>query len=218
MKLFHLPYSHHSSKVRIVLLEKRLNAELIDVSGKSKSDYTGTYNPKGLVPYLVDGKLETGESCVILEYLDEVYPVPAMVPQHAIDRAHSRWMIRFHDAELAPVLSSLFGEINSDNSDAERIATLKAEMTAALEAIEERITPAPFWLGENFGVVDATYAMSLWYSHWLCEQLESPMSEDEFPKILDWLKALSQRKSFAIVVDDCLQALGLGGEAESDAA
>ncbi|MBX2836115.1 MAG: glutathione S-transferase family protein [Gammaproteobacteria bacterium] len=218
MKLYHLPYSHHSSKIHITILEKRLNAEFVDVSGLDKSEYSDKFNPQGQVPFLIDGELSMGESSVILEYLDEMYPMPAMVPQHAIDRAESRWMILFHNSDLAPVLSSLFLEIGKINPDKERLASLKEIMFSTLDMVEARVAPAPYYSGDIFGNVDATYAMSLWYSNWLADQLGYPLNENRFSNVLNWLSAVERRASCEVVIHQCLVSLGLAEESQKLAA
>lgn len=218
MKLYNLPYSHHSSKIHIVLLEKKLAFELMDVSGLPKTQFSGTYNPNGQVPFLEDGQFAMGESAVILEYLDDMYPVPAMVPRHAVNRAEARWLVRFHDSELAPVLSHIFGELNSDAKNEERLSALGESLQTTLDEVEQRINPQPYWQNDSFGMVDASYAMSLWYSHWLSEQLGSPMDSTRYPKLNAWSDELANRASCATVFDGCMQALGLNTDSQQQAA
>jgi glutathione S-transferase len=80
-------------KVRITLVEKRLEWQAIRVDLFKSEQYEPSYlklNPKGVVPTLVHDGTPVIESTLICEYLDETFPDPPLMPKHAADRTRVR--------------------------------------------------------------------------------------------------------------------------------
>jgi glutathione S-transferase len=98
LELYHAPHSTCSQKVRICLAEKRLDWVDHRVNLAAREHLSPDYlalNPNGVVPTLVhDGKVIL-DSSVICEYLDEVFPVPPLVPRDAVRRAEMRAWLRY---------------------------------------------------------------------------------------------------------------------------
>src|SRR4028118_716419 len=96
MKLYSGPLSLFSRKVEIALREKDLPFERIGVPFSQTRGYSPKHpdvlaaNPKGQVPVLVDGDLTLYDSTVILEYLEDAHPEPALLPPGPPDRARRR--------------------------------------------------------------------------------------------------------------------------------
>ena len=83
-------YSH---QVRIVLAEKGVNYEVLDVDPENKPEDLADLNPYNSVPTLVDRDLVLYEAQIIMEYLDERFPHPPLMPVYPVSRARSRLMI-----------------------------------------------------------------------------------------------------------------------------
>ena len=98
--------SSASWRVRIALAFKGLDAEVIPVNlvagEQSYSDYTAL-NPQGLVPFLIDGGAAIGQSLAIIEYLDEAYPEPALLPGDAAQRARIRMLADVVACDIHPI-------------------------------------------------------------------------------------------------------------------
>ena len=93
IKLYTYWRSSAAYRVRIALNLKRLEHELIPVNlvkGEQKESAYRTRNPQGLIPFLDDGKVAIGQSLAILEYLEETYPEPALLPARNPERAEVR--------------------------------------------------------------------------------------------------------------------------------
>ena len=93
IKLYTYWRSSAAYRVRIALNLKRLEHELIPVNlvkGEQKESAYRTRNPQGLIPFLDDGKVAIGQSLAILEYLEETYPEPALLPARSAVRAEVR--------------------------------------------------------------------------------------------------------------------------------
>ena len=99
MTLFSDPRSLHSHRVRMVLAEKNVTCDIIDVDPLNTPDDVMDLNPYGTVPTLVDRDLALYDSRIICEYLDERFPHPPLLPVDPVSRASTRlYMFRVeHD-------------------------------------------------------------------------------------------------------------------------
>ena len=113
-------------RVRIALNIKQLDAKQQSINLKPGDDvqHSEEYqkiNPQGRVPYFVDGDFELGQSPAILEYLEESYPTPALLPQAIKDKAYVRQLAAIIGCDIHPlnnlsVLKYLKAEFNADKS------------------------------------------------------------------------------------------------------
>ena len=105
MTLFSDPVDHYSHRVRMVLAEKGVTVDVVDVDPGNKPDELGEINPYNNLPTLLDRDLVLYESTVIMEYLDERFPHPPLLPVYPVARALSRlWVDRkYDDAALRAV-------------------------------------------------------------------------------------------------------------------
>ncbi|KTC38024.1 stringent starvation protein A [Pseudomonas putida] len=105
------PADHYSHRVRIVLAEKGVSAEIINVEGGRLPPRLIEVNPYGSTPTLVDRDLALFESTVVMEYLDERYPHPPLLPVYPVARANSRLLIhRIQRRESLTGVSALFAD------------------------------------------------------------------------------------------------------------
>ena len=119
--LYHNDMSLCAQKVRLCLAEKGVEWEsrhLVLRAGEHQQPWYRKLNRRAVVPTLVDGDKVVPESNVILEYLDEAYPDPRLLPQDPYDRARVRLWTKqldedIHDASAAVVSASLFGTSTS---------------------------------------------------------------------------------------------------------
>ena len=217
MLLYQLPYSHFSSKIKIILLEKQIAVDFPDIPGAAQSsDQYHAINPTGLVPCLVDGDFVLSESEVIAEYLNDHTPEPAMLPVGVKERARSRWLSRIHDLYIAPTLSAIFGLTLAESIDTEVAEEKLESLFKYLDMVEDQINPSPYFFGEQFGISDASYCLSFWYALGLTAQLGSEVPAARYPKLFSWFDAACKRDSFKHVLHECQCALGMDtGEAKS---
>ena len=85
--------SHYSHRVRIVLAEKGVAVDIIDIDPDNKPEELADLNPYNDLPTLVDRELVLYEPNVMMEYLDERFPHPPLLPVYPVARAQSRLMI-----------------------------------------------------------------------------------------------------------------------------
>jgi len=113
-------------RVRIGLNLKQIDTEQHSINLKPGDDgqHSEQYrqiNPQGRVPYFVDGDIQLGQSPAILEYLEEFYPTPALLPHSIQDRAYVRQLSAIIGCDIHPlnnlsVLKYLKAEFNADNA------------------------------------------------------------------------------------------------------
>lgn len=158
MTFFSNPRDHYSHRVRIVLAEKGVTVDIVDVEGNDKPEDLAHYNPYNEVPTLVDRDLSLYQSSVIMEYLDERFPHPPLLPVYPVARATSRQLIhRIERDWCVHVDAILRGE--------EKEAVLnkhRKELRESLIAVAPVFLDKPFFMNEEFTLVDCTLAPILW--------------------------------------------------------
>jgi glutathione S-transferase len=182
---------------RIVLLEKAIphEVELIDL--RNKPPWFLAISPMGKVPVLIfDGK-PIFESMVINELIEEVYPTPRMFPVDPLERAEARGWIVFANDALMPAghraMQALAGPPPDGAGDQARAA-----LGGAFEILERRLDQGggSFFLGHDFGLVDAAYAPFL--RRWVAAERwgNSPLLPG-FPRLARYADALLAHPSVA---------------------
>ncbi len=157
MTLFSDGHDHYSHRVRIVLAEKGVSADVIDVDPKHKPQELAELNPYNNLPTLVDRDLALYESKVIMEYLDERFPHPPLLPVYPVARAQSRlWMYRL-ERDWAPLVDTI---LNSKSK--ETVTKARKALRESLLAISPIFAEMPFFMSEEFTIVDCCLAPILW--------------------------------------------------------
>jgi maleylacetoacetate isomerase len=116
--------SSTSFRLRIALAYKRLDYEPHYVSLPKMEHRVPSYrdiNPQGLVPLLVEGGRSLIQSMAIIEYLDEVYPDPPLMPKDSVGRAYVRAVSQIIGCEIHPlnnvrVLKHLKAQFGADEA------------------------------------------------------------------------------------------------------
>ena len=147
------PYSH---RVRIVLAEKGVSVDILDVNLEDKPEDLIDLNPYNSVPTLVDRDLVLYESRIIMEYLDERFPHPPLLPVYPVARSKMRLLMYRIDRDWY----SLMGKIKF-GSDEEADNARKA-LAEGLTAVSRLFDEMPYFLSEDFTLVDCYLAPLLW--------------------------------------------------------
>jgi len=125
--------SSYSAKVRIALEYKGLHYQEIAPPGGYKSDSYRQIVRTGRIPALMSDGAIISESEVILEYLEEKYPYPPMLPANLLARADARFHARFHDLYFEPLVRNLFPHIKLSQRNVNVIAQTKQSLFIMLE-------------------------------------------------------------------------------------
>jgi RNA polymerase-associated protein len=147
------PYAH---QVRIVLAEKGVAAEMIEVDMNHKPDELLELNPYGSVPTLVDRDLVLYESHIILEYLEERFPYPPLMPVYPVARGRCRLMLSRVDRDWY----SLYYKIR--DGGVEQAKAARKDLYDSLVSVAPVFADTPFFLSEEYTLVDCSLAALLW--------------------------------------------------------
>ena len=163
MRLYSGPLSLFTSKVRIALAEKGLAYERVEVGWSLARRYEPHHpdvvalNPKRQVPVLVDGDVVVYDSTLILEYLEERQPEPALYPRDLAGRARARQLEAAADEILFPHVWTLidggFYPAAAGGRDEARLAAARTAITRHCDEREKELADRAFLCGD-YGVAD----------------------------------------------------------------
>ena len=164
--LYSDPASIDCHRIRLLLAEKGIAHETVDVIGGNAPDALRAFDPNETLPALVDRELPLYEVGVITDYLDERYPHPPMMPVDPVSRARSRLALHRIQVDWQALLP-LRGKPGA--KQAERLAAALGEAADLFDAM-------PFFLGEAFSILDAALLPVLWRAtrYGIVSRAESP--------------------------------------------
>lgn len=181
------PADHYSHRVRIVLAEKGVSYELISVTAGSQPPKLLEANPYGTLPTLVDRDLALYESTVVMEYLDERYPHPPLMPVYPVARANSRLLVHRIQRDWCSLADQI---LDPRSKDAVR-AQARKELRESLTGVSALFADKPCFLSEEQSLVDCCLLPILW---------RLPILGIELPRqakpLLDYMERQFAREAF----------------------
>ncbi|MCZ6497486.1 MAG: glutathione S-transferase N-terminal domain-containing protein [Gammaproteobacteria bacterium] len=157
MTLFSRPTDVWSHRVRLVLAEKSLNIDLVDVDDGVFPEDLLDLNPYNSVPTLVDRDLVLYDSGVIIEYLDERFPHPPLMPVDPVTRAQFRLALY----RIAQDWYSLASEIE-EGGDRKPVTRARKALRDSIVSSVEIFSAKRFFLSDDYSLVDCSIAPILW--------------------------------------------------------
>lgn len=157
MTLFSRPTDIHSHRTRLVLAEKNINIEISSVLGNDLPEDLMDLNPYHTVPTLVDRDLTLYDSRVIIEYLDERFPHPPLMPVDPVMRAQFRLALFRIETDWYSIAEE--AETTADGKLSSKSRKLLRE---SILQSNELFGARPYFLSEDFSLVDASIAPILW--------------------------------------------------------
>jgi RNA polymerase-associated protein len=155
--LFSAPSDPWSHRTRLVLAEKGIAIDLVNVDPNDLPEDLIDLNPYHSVPTLVDRDLVLYDSRVIIEYLDERFPHPPLMPVDPVTRAQFRLALYRIERDWY----SLARQIDSE-PDKKQTVKLKKILRDTILQSTDLFKVKPFFLSDEFSLVDATIAPILW--------------------------------------------------------
>ena len=150
--------SHYSHRVRIVLAEKGVTVETIDVDLDNKPEDLATLNPYNTLPTLVDRELVLYEADIMMEYLDERFPHPPLFPVYPVARAQSRlWIYR-----IRKDWCTLVDPIMAGSGTPSQLDKMRKELRESLISIAPIFGEKPYFMSDEFTIVDCVVCPILW--------------------------------------------------------
>ncbi len=175
------PYSH---RCRIVLYEKGMDFEVIDVDMMGRAEDIAVINPYNKVPVLVERDLILYEANIINEYIDERFPHPQLMPPDPVMRGRARLFLHRFEQELYSQVDIL--EQGGKNADKAR-AIIRDNLTQ----LAQILTKQKFLLGDEFSMLDVAIAPLLWR----LERYGIQMGKDAAP-LMKYAERLFSRQGF----------------------
>lgn len=181
LTLYDAPRCPYCARARIALAEKGLEYEVLEVDLSDRPQWIYEKNSTGRVPVIEEDAWILPESSVILEYLEERYPEPPLLPPDPADRALARvWILR-HDDFAKPYYALRRGEDGAAEKFDEQLAKL-----------DEALSRQPWLTGAEYGLADIAYVP------WVLRARDMlGVSLDGFSAVRDWLARLEERPSIA---------------------
>ena len=149
---------HYSQRVRLVLAEKGVAVEIVDVEKGNMPEDLADLNPYNSLPTLVDRDLVLYESSVIMEYLDERFPHPPLLPVYPVARAQSRLFMYRIQRDWCGYVDTIVAGRSKDTV----IERARKELRESLIAIAPIFGEKAFFMSEEFTLVDCCLGPILW--------------------------------------------------------
>jgi RNA polymerase-associated protein len=181
-------YSQFSHRVRIVLAEKGVTVEIVDVDIYDKPEDLAALNPYNSLPTLVDRDLVLYEPNIMMEYLDERFPHPPLFPVYPVARAQSRlWMYRI-DKDW----SGLVEKLQAEDGTAAELDKARKELRESIISVSPVFAEKPYFMSDEFTIVDCCVMPILWR----LPEIGIRLPETKATKhLLDYRKRLFERES-----------------------
>jgi RNA polymerase-associated protein len=186
MTLYSSPVCFHSHRTRLVLAEKNINIDIVDVDGGDLPEDLLDLNPYHSVPTLVDRDLVLYDSRVIIEYLDERFPHPPLMPVDPVTRAQFRLALYRVERDWYALAEEL-----QRASDRKQATRLRRQLEESITASADVFGARRFFLSDEFSLVDCSIAPILWRLPCYGIELKGPVQP-----IRRYMDMIFSRRSF----------------------
>ncbi len=187
--------SQYSHRVRIVLAEKGVTVETLDVDPENKPEDLASLNPYNSLPTLVDRDLVLYEADIMMEYLDERFPHPPLFPVYPVARALSRlWIYRIKQ-DWCPLVDKLMAKDGTPS----QLEKARKELRDSLISIAPIFAEKPFFMSDEFTIVDCCVMPILWRLPAM--GIELPKTKAVKP-LLEYRERLFERESVQLSLSE----------------
>jgi len=208
--LHHWPLDPWSRQVRLALGEKSLAFETQYQRFWEAPDELFALNPTGLPPVLIEesekGRVALSETRAILEYLDEVYPEPSLMPKSAVDRAEARRLMAWFDTKFTAEVNAYILHEKLEK----RVQSLGAPDMDAIrigrDFLRWHLDYMSGLLDQRDGLAGPRYCMAdlVAAAHLSCVDYLGDVPWDSFPSVKAWYQRIKCRPAFRPILEDRL--------------
>ena len=188
MTLFSDARDQYSHRVRMVLAEKGVTVEIIDVDPGNKPEDLAEINPYNSLPTLLDRDLVLYEANVIMEYLDERFPHPPLLPVYPVQRALSRLWITRVEREWSGRMDILMAGKGRETV----LSKARKELRESIISIAPIFAEKPFFMNEDFTLVDCCVAPILWR----LKEVDIALPEKSTRPLQKYMQMMFEREGF----------------------
>jgi glutathione S-transferase/RNA polymerase-associated protein len=219
LRLYDHPFSPYAQKVKIALREKGQPFEAPLPQGIGAGGAAGEFteaNPRAEVPALIDGEVMVFDSTIILEYIEDKWPTPPMLPKSPAERARVRMIEEVMDTHYEPINWGL-GEVRAfkraTGALAEAIERRAGEQTQGFfRWLEAQLGDRPWFNGDDFGWGDLSVVPYLNGSRGHGHVVPAGT------RLAAWLERVNQRPSVVATTEDIVSMLKSGAPGMADVA
>jgi RNA polymerase-associated protein len=190
--LFSDPTDPNSHRIRFLAVEKEVPMEIFSVDANNVPEDLYELNPYGSVPTLVDRDLVLYDAQVILEYLDERFPHPPMMPVDPIQKAVIRQQLRLVETEWYPLVRAI-----TSAEDKKAAQQARKQLFERLIQLIPIVSERDYFLSDEFTLLDLSMAPIFWRLQYL--GIELPKSAKP---VLDYAERLLNRPEFKNSLSD----------------
>jgi glutathione S-transferase/RNA polymerase-associated protein len=208
LTLYEHPLSAYAMKVKMALLEKGLEFKAIVPDGLANGTAAGAFveaSPRAEIPALVDGGVQVFDSTIILEYLEDKWPTPALLPKHPAGRARVRMIEDVMDGLYEPNNWGLLEVTRFKRASgalADRLVGFaKSNIDQLQHWLDAQLGDQPWFNGDQFGWGDIACAP------YINRSAAYGYTPPAGSKLQAWLARVNQRPSVAKVVEQMQQVL-----------
>jgi stringent starvation protein A len=188
MTFFSDPRDHYSHRVRMVLAEKGVTVDIVDVDPDNKPEDLAEINPYNSVPTLLDRDLVLYESAVIMEYLDERFPHPPLLPVYPVARAQSRLLIHRIEKDWSHRVDLLMVGKGRETV----LTRARTELRESIISVAPVFAEKPFFMSDEFTLVDCCVTPILWR----LKPLDIKLPERSTKAMQKYMQSMFERPSF----------------------
>ncbi len=196
LKLYCFPRSGNSREVKIVLAEKMIPFEPINVHGDKSVKESPEFkkaSPKGTVPAIIDGDVFMSEAFEINQYLDRKYPKPQLMPDDVVQRKAICDWVAVHDKRLVLKIGFLVIECilkPKEQQKEETKSLLRADITEGMREVDQFLSGKEYLFGE-YSLADASIT-----PHLAALPILGMSIPEDFRNLTAWFKRIQARPSF----------------------
>ena len=188
------PASH---AVRFVLAEKAINVEIHTVTADDRPEDLNDLNPYNTILTLVDRELVLYEAQIIMEYLDERFPHPPLMPVDPVARASNR-LYRYR------IKRDIFGLVAEiERGDGSSADSARKSLRDHLTAVAPVFTQKPYFMADDYSLADCYLAPLLW---------RLPYYRVNLPRqakpLVEYAHRLFEREAFEASLSDAEREMG----------
>jgi RNA polymerase-associated protein len=188
MTFFSDPRDQYSHRVRMVLAEKGVTVDIVEVDPSNKPEDLAEINPYNSVPTLLDRELVLYESTVIMEYLDERFPHPPLLPVYPVARAQSRLLIHRIETDWSGRVDLLMAGKGRETA----LDKARKELRESIISIAPIFAETEFFMSDDFTLVDCCVTPILWRLN----ALDIKLPERSTKPMQKYMQKMFERDSF----------------------
>ncbi len=196
IKLYDFSLSPRARKVRITLTAKGLEYEKVPIDitqGEQKTPEYLAINPYGKVPALQDNGTTVYESTIIMEYLNDTYPSPPLLPDDVGQRARARVLMHYADNPYEHAVATLAAELllkpmQGGTADHEIVSQANTDLNLCFDHLTNELGNNDFLVGSTLTLADIPYVS--WALLFPKLNVDIP-----YPRLEAWINRLKEQPS-----------------------